>query len=717
MIRGCGMKKLMLALKNFFSNRSLILAILVIGVAIIYIGQLFSIQIIQGKEFREQSEKRMLRTENIVAPRGEIYDRNGVVLATSKLSFNVNLYKVNVEIEEQNDAISQFVRILDANQDKIDSTFPVNEDFNYFNFSSAEEEKKWKKEMKVPEEYDFEQTISYFMEKYKYEAYAQDKVHLIKMIEVKYEANLNAYSLFNGATIAKDISQKSVAQIEENKNELYGFQVVSVPKRHYPTSNLLSHVVGYVSKINGEEYKKLKEQGYTQNSVIGKSGVELTFDKYLKGSDGVKKVETDAKGNVSSETVTQETKSGNSITLTIDYRLQKVAQEALESTIRGLQDGSLTFKKKPVPDAKSGSVVVLDCQTGEVLAMANYPNYDTNLFVNGISTKEWNEISNDPLKPMYNRAISGTYAPGSTYKMLVGLVGLQTKKFTIEEKYLDTGIYQHGYHPKCWKYTENGTTHGWVNISDAIKGSCNLYFYEVGRRAGIAEIVKWSKEFGLGRKTGIELPQESIGTIAGADPNAEDGLASPWYLGDTLSAAIGQSSNSYTPIQMANYISAIANGGRLNKVSVIKEVKNESTSSSISLSEIEKFSNEYTKANFEEKDLQIDQNYLNAIKKGMLSVTNEVGGTANIVFKNSNITVAGKTGTSQVTSGSNNGIFVGFAPYESPKIAVVAVIEHGEEGTYTANVVKPIMEEYFNISSTDKSNEKEANVVERKIAF
>lgn len=711
------MKKIGNLIMKFFNNRSLILAIITVAISCVFIGQLFNIQIVQGEEFREQSEKRMLRTENVVAPRGEIYDRNGVVLATSKLSFNVNIYKVNVDVKMQNESIYKFVKILDRNSDKIYSTFPINEESNGFNFSSGNDEKKWKEEMKIPLDYDFNRTIEFYIDKYNLEEYSEDIQTQIKIIEIKYEANLNAYSLFNGATIAKDISEKSVAQIEESKNELYGFNVVSVPKRFYPTSTLLSHVVGYVSKISSEEYKNLKDQGYTTNSVIGKSGVELTFDRFLKGTDGVKKVETDALGNISSETVSEEPKSGNSITLTIDYRLQKTAQEALENTIRGLQDGSITFKKKSVSDAKSGSVVVLDCQTGEVLAMANYPNYDTNLFVNGISSKDWNTLSNDTLKPMYNRAISGTYAPGSTYKMLVGVVGLQTGKFTVQEKYLDTGIYQYGYHPKCWKFSEYGTTHGWVNVSDAIKGSCNIYFYEVGRRVGIAEIVKWSKEFGLGRKTGIELPQEATGEIAGTDPKTEDGLKSPWYLGDTLSAAIGQSSNSYTPVQLANYISTIANGGRLNKVSVIKEVKSVSNISSMTRDEIEKYANEYTGANFESKDLQINQEYLQAIKEGMLSVTNEAGGTANIVFKNSNITVAGKTGTSQVTSGSNNGIFVGFAPYENPKIAVVAVIEHGEEGTYTANVVKPIMEEYFNISTEDKSNEKQANVVENKISF
>ena len=535
------------------------------------------------------------------------------------------------------------------------------------------------------------------------------------MIEIKYEGNDNAYSLLNSAVVAKDIKEESVAQIEERKSELYGINIVSSPKRYYTNANLFSHVIGYVSNISSDEYSKKKDDGYSLNSIIGKTGVEQSCETYLKGTDGVKKVETDRYGNITSETITKEAVTGNSVTLTLDYRLQKTAQEALEKTIADLREGRITGRK--IPDANSGAVVVLDCQTGEVLAMANYPNYDTNLFVGGIKASDWKRISEDALNPMYNRAISGTYSPGSTYKMLVAFAGLETGGITVDEKYYDPGVYPYGHRPVCWLYSSRRTTHGYVNVSGAIKGSCNCYFYEVGRRIGIAKIVEYSKLFGLGEKTGIELPQESPGQIAGADDSSEDGLKSPWYLGDTLSAAIGQHENQYTPIQLANYISAIANGGTLNKVSVLKEIKNESTMETVPLSDIEKTMEEFTNVKFEPRKINIKEEYLNAIKEGMLSVTTETGGTANIVFKNSNIKVAGKTGTSQVSSGTNNGLFVGFAPYDNPKIAVVAIIEHGEEGTYTANVVKPIMEEYFKISEEDKLNEKEQNVVDNKVEF
>ena len=687
----------------------------VIVISVIFIATLFNLQIVNGENYREQSEKRMLRTKNITAPRGEIYDRNGVILATNKLSYDVELYKVRVSAKEQNDGILRLVEILNENSDKVYSTFPVNDDLNGFNFENEEDEQKWKKEMKLDSTLTFDQVIDKYIEKYELQDYSDNRLNQIKMIEIKYEANLNGYSLFNSATIAKDISQKSVAKIGEEKYKIYGISIVSVPKRYYPNGNLLSHTIGYVSKISSTEYEKRKEEGYNVNSVIGKAGIEQSFEKYLRGNDGVIKEETDTLGNISSQTETTEAKSGDNVTLTIDYRLQKVAEESLLSTINGLQNGTLVGKK--FSDANAGAVVVIDVDSGEVLASASYPTYDINSLIGGISLKDWNALQNNSLHPMLNRVVSGTYSPGSTFKMLVGMAGLMNGKITVDEKYYDPGVYPYGYHPKCWLYTDRHMTHGWINIEGAIKGSCNCYFYEVGRRIGISEIVKYAKLFGLGQKTGIELSGEVAGTIAGADDKSEDGLKSPWYLGDTLSAAIGQSGSSYTPIQLANYIATIANGGKLNKVSLIKSVDNETLGTSESLADINKYSSEYTGVNFEEKNLNINSEYIDAIKKGMLSVTSETGGTSYIVFKNSDIQVAGKTGTAQVPNGNNNGIFVGFAPYDNPKIAVVAVIEHGGEGTYTANVVKPIMEEYFNIDKESKQNEKAQNVSNQDIKF
>lgn len=699
------MNKILRKVQDFFENRVLILILIIILVSIIFILRLFNLQIVKGEEYREKAKTRMLRTEKIEAPRGEITDRNGVVLATSKLSYNLVMYKVNIAPKKQNEVIATVIGILEKNSDKIYSTFPINDTLDGFSFLNDNEALKWKEEMEFEAEDTFEDVMNYYIKKYALEDYSNNKKLQSQIIMIKYQANLVGYSLYRSATIACDISYNSVAQIEENSN-LFGINCVSYPKRYYKYSNLFSHAIGYVSNISREELKNVDENKYSINSIVGKTGIEKTLEKYLKGTDGIKKVETDIIGNISSETITEEPVSGNNVALTLDYRLQKVAKDALVSTIEGIRNG--TISGEVVSDANSGAVVVLDCNTGEVLAMVSYPDYDTNLFVSGISIKDWKEISSNTLYPMINRTIYGTYSPGSTFKMLVGMAGLMSGGITVDEYYYDPGVYPYGHNPKCWLYSYRGTTHGHITISGAIKGSCNCYFYEVGRRIGIEKIIEYAKLFGLGEKTGIELLEERAGNIAGENEKQ-------WYLGDTLSASIGQSSNEFTPIQLANYIAAIANGGSLNKVSIIKEISN--GIAQISNLEIEQYVKRIIGVDFKARNIDIKDEYINAIKKGMLSVTSETGGTANFIFRNSNIIVAGKTGTAQVSSGTDNGIFVGFAPYDNPKIAVVAIIEHGKEGTYTANVVRPIMEEYFNISTENKANEKEQNIVDSKIEY
>lgn len=294
--------------------------------------------------------------------------------------------------------------------------------------------------------------------------------------------------------------------------------------------------------------------------------------------------------------------------------------------------------------------------------------------------------------------------------MLVGIAGLETGNISTDEKIKDTGVYEYGHHPKCWIYTSYRRTHGSINVSDAIKVSCNCFFYEVGRRMGIEEIVKYSKAFGLGSKTGVEIAGEKEGTIAGNNNTDE------WYLGDTLSAAIGQSYNSYTPVQLANYIATLSNGGKLNRVSLIKEVSS-NEDSKISKEELLEYIEKFTGVKFETSNLDLKKENINAITEGMKTVTSEVGGTSYITFKNSEIEVAGKTGTAQVSTGSDNGLFVGFAPADDPKIAVVAVIEHGGSGTYTASVVKPIMDEYFNISQSEKTEKIDQTTVNSGVKY
>ena len=294
--------------------------------------------------------------------------------------------------------------------------------------------------------------------------------------------------------------------------------------------------------------------------------------------------------------------------------------------------------------------------------------------------------------------------------MLVSIAGLEEEKIKPKEKIIDTGVFAGGHNPHCWIYDKYGTTHGAVNVAEAIQVSCNVFFYETGKRLGISTINEYAKMFGLGQKTGIEIKGEAKGIVAGDNYNE-----SKWYLGQTLSAAIGQESNSFTPISMANYISAIANGGTLNRVKLVKNIIDNDNINKSNI-ELNEYIEEYTKVPTTEKNLNIEKENIDQVRYGMSLVTSQ-GGTSYNVFKDLDVKVAGKTGTAQVKGKVSNGIFVGFAPYENPKIAVFAVVEQGGEGTYVANVVKPIFEEYFDIDSKDKLNEKNDNIIDSGIIF
>lgn len=693
-------------MKNFFTklkenikekldDRMFMLNLVCIAVGIILLATLFNLQIVNGDEYREKSTKRLLREEVIEAPRGEIYDRNGILLATNKLSYDVDLYKTKIEEAELNKIISKLINIFEKNGDSYINELPI--DSNGFTIKE-ENLIKWKADLKIKEDANEEETIDFLINKYNLKEY--DKELAKKIIGIRLDISKKGYSLFKSVKIAKDVSDATVAQIEEIKTDLNGVSVISVPKRYYPLNEIGAHYIGYVSRISGTEYDNLKDNGYTQNSTIGKMGIEQTYEKYLKGENGIKRVQVDSFGNVSSEYIYKEAKTGNNVTLSIDSRLQQVAERALLDTIEKTKTGE--GLGKAFKDANAGTIVVLDVENSEVLAMASYPTFDINLFTGGIKKSDWDNINNNPVNPMFNRAIAGTYSPGSTYKMLTGIAALETSNVTIDEKIQDTGVYPYGHKPTCWVYTYSNRTrtHGYVKMSEAIKYSCNIYFYEMGRRMGIETLQEYTKKFGLGEKTGIEILGEVTGSIAGPTEQKKE-----WFFGETLSAAIGQSSNSFTPIQMANYVAMLSNGGKRNQVHLVMDIE-DNQGNFKSQDELKSYRELVTSVQTKIDNLNLKQEYIDQIKEGMKSVTSESGGTSYIVFKNSDMEVAGKTGTAQVSSGSDNGIFVGFAPYDNPKIAVVAVIEHGGEGYYTASAVKPVMEEYFKISDKEKENEK-----------
>ena len=400
---------------------------------------------------------------------------------------------------------------------------------------------------------------------------------------------------------------------------------------------------------------------------------------------------------------------GCDVILTIDSKLQKITEDALKDNIDKIKNGG--FGK--AYDAKGGSCVVMNVKTGEVLAMASYPDYNPQSFANGISNEEWQGYLQNKSYPLLNKTIQSAYEPGSIFKMVTALAGLESGNITLSERINDTGVYKkYGADWKCWYYTDYHSGHGYLNVVGAIEKSCNFFFYETADRMGIDILDKYAKYFGLGTKTGIELPSEVTGTLASKE--YVKSIKSTWNPGDTINAAIGQGYNKFTPLQMTKYISMIANGGKNIDVSIVKIVQNPD-GTEVSKEEINEFVNKKLELNnnIQSEDLNINSEYIKAVKEGMKSVTSGESGTAYVRFRDFNIKVGGKTGSAEAGKDKNNqdivnAWFAAFAPYDDPEIAVVVMVENGGHGNYTAEAVRNIMAEYFGMNTQNVTEDMRA---------
>ena len=665
-----------------------IITILVYIVGIVLIVQLFNLQIVNGKEYRETSNTRLSRETVVKAARGSIKDRTGNLLVTTKMGFNVDLYKTKIDTATLNKTILNTIRILESNKDKYINNLPIK--VNPFEFENQDEEtqKKWKKGNDINENATAEECFYSLKKEYKIEQ--EDISEAYKIMVVRYEIARNGYSSIRPVTIAKDVSRASAVKLGEQSIYFPGISATTEPLVSYPSGSLASHILGYVGNITQAELDG-REDTYGINDVIGKVGIQYVFEEYLRGQNGIKQLDMSVDGNITDEYITKEAVAGSDVILTIDANLQAVTEKALANNIKKIASGG--FSK--TSEAKAGAAVVMNVKTGEILAMASYPDYEPELFINGISQKKLDEYNKGD--NIFNRAISGVYAPGSTFKMITAIAGLETGAITPTEKINDVGVYKKAHEPACWIWNSYGMTHGWLNVTDAIIHSCNYFFYEVGYRVTIDNIAKYAKYYGLGQKTNVELPMEEEGVVATRDKAKERG--DEWQIGETLSAAIGQSYNSYTPIQMAKYISMLANGGKPIDVTIVKSVI-DVNGNQIPKEEITKFVNAKLGLEKQEKeDLNIKKENLEAVLKGMKGVTSEEGGTAYSTFADFNIELGGKTGSAQTdVNGKVNGWFVGFAPYDEPEVAVVVLVENAGSGSYTAEVARDILQEYFGMN-------------------
>ena len=666
-----------------------ILTILVYIVGIVLLAQLFNLQIVHGEEYRETSNTKLTRESVLKADRGSIKDSSGTMLATVDAQYSIVLYKTKVNNETLNTTILKLLNILSTNGDSYVDNFLI--DVNPYRFKLEEEEsqKKWKKANNINEDATAEEAFNYF--KNKYDITSDNVEDIRKILAIRYEISYKGYSSTKSIEIASNISRQSLEQIKEKNAEFSGVEVVETPIRVYSLGSTASHILGRIGRIESSELEG-NEDIYNQNDIIGKSGIEYVFEKYLKGTDGVKQIDMNVDGTITDEYVSKEAVSGSDVILTIDSKLQAVTEQALADNINKIANHGFSSEDNP---ADAGAAVVLNVKTGEVIAMASYPDYDPSAFVNGIDTNTWNYYINGDTKPLENKAISAMYSPGSTYKMVTALAGLETGTITPKTKINDTGVFRkYNSSWKCW----NRYGHGYLNVSQAIEHSCNYFFYDLGDRLGIDNLAKYSYYLGLGHKTGIELKGEIDGVLASNEIAKQENRV--WNPGETISAAIGQSYNTFTPLQMAKYVAMIANRGKNLDVTIVKSIINPD-GSEVSRDEYESYVNEKLGLQQENvEEMNFKEENIEAILEGMRGVTSESGGTAYLTFKNFNIEVGGKTGSAQTgVQGKTNAWFVGFAPFDDPEIAIVVFVRNGGHGSYTAEVARDIIAQYFGMNT------------------
>lgn len=583
-----------------------VLVVIVFIVFFALVGRLGYLQVVQGNYYERLAEGNRIRLIPIMAPRGIIYDRNGVPLVSNRPGFTVSIVPITGPVDDE--VVNKLANILGINPMEI-----------------------------------------------------RDKLS-------------QKNGSFEPIRIKTDLGPDIVTKIEERRGELPGVVIEIQPIRNYPNNELAAHAFGYVSEINDTELEKLKSKGYKAGSIVGKFGLEKVYDAQIRGSDGGNQVEVDVTGKPIQVLGKKEPVPGNNLVLTIDQRIQKAAEAALDEQLQYLQS------KTQWTNAKAGAIIVMNPKTGEILAMVSRPAFNPNLFAIGISTKDWKNYNENPFHPMDNKAISGEYPPGSTFKIVTGAAALELGKVTPEEKILDTG--KHWIIPKG---NAEGEALGWINFKEALSKSDNVYFYEMGNRLGIDSLEKYARMFGLGDFTGIDLPGESDGLVANQRYKRK-AFNEDWYLAETFDAAIGQGFQLATPLQLSVLISEVANGGHRYKPYLVNKITDNNGGV------IQSFAPQ------EMGSLAISTPTLTLIQEALRDVALE-GGTAGQVFKNFPVQIAGKTGTAENSHGSDHGWFVGYAPFDDPRVAVVVIVEQGGFGSMSAvPVAKKVFEAAFNLN-------------------
>lgn len=639
--------------------------------AIMIVARLINLQITNGSYYREKSDSRTVHSVELIAPRGEILDRNGRAIVSNRTGHNVYILADSKRTSgELNNVIYNLHSVIESNTGIIPIT--VLDGKYVFNTDNSEQ---WKKEQGFDKNSNAPSVMAALCDKYGINTDIYNKEEALRIANTRADMVMRGFSMASPYLFSEDVPIENISVIKEQTENFPSVSVVTQPIRYYPYSSLGAHMLGRVGVVSADEYEKNKENGYTINSPIGKEGLEKFLEDYLRGENGSGSVERTSSGHSIGQSVVKEPVSGRDVSLTIDLDLQLACEKALQETIFDIRQNADSAENGR--DADAGSIVAIDVNSGEILAMASYPTYDITTF-----SENYNDLLSNPSKPLFNRALAGTYSPASTFKLLVSAAALEEGIITPDEEILDTGKYTYfkDYQPGCWIYNQTGGTHGYLNVSEAIRDSCNIFFFDVGRRLTIEKIDEYAKKFGFGQKSGIELgDEEKSGVVAGPENRKANGGI--WYPGDVCQTAIGQSDTLVTPVQLANYIATIANGGTRYKPHLIKSVENSDKS----------VTQESSVEILDTVDIS-DENY-KAIVEGLRMVVTE--GTAQSAFAGCKIPVAAKTGSAQTSGNYTNGICAAYAPYDEPRIAIVCIVEKAGSGNRVSQAVRKVVDSYF----------------------
>lgn len=637
---------------------------------LLFAAVLYDAQILHGGENRAKSISSNAASETVTASRGIITDRNGKVLVSNRLAYTLVFDRSGFDDDAAlNAAILRLVQLCEETGTGWNDTLPIGRVGNFLRYSNARSETfdKFIEKNDLTSGASGRQLLSELRELYHVdESLSEREARLI--VGVRYELHSR-----DSYTFAEDVSTEVLSLITDGRYE--GVTIRTASARVYNTA-LAAHILGTIGPIWQEEWSSSEDtgyvgyadKGYSMNDLVGKDGVEKAFESYLRGTDGRRLITTDETGKITGELYTREPQPGGTVALTLDIDLQADVEAALAETISGMIDKD--------SNERGGAAAVVSVGTGEVLALASYPTYDLSTF-----NEDYDELVNDQRLPMFNRATQGIYAPGSTFKMVTAVAALESGIITPSSIIQDRGIYTYYKDPQpmCWIYSQTGSTHGRINVSQAITDSCNYFFYEVGRLTGIRTLDSYASQFGLGQSTGIEIG-DSSGVLA--SPEWAESHDQEWTDGQTITAAIGQSYNLFTPLQLANYVATLVGGGDHYQAHLLKNVKAYDNSRLLYMYDDEPMNT-----------VEISDSTLSAVTRGMHELT--VSGSVAYAFENCVVSAGAKTGSAQVGTDIANGVFVAYAPYENPEIAVAIVIEKGGSGAALANTAVEIINSWF----------------------